>query len=295
MHAATNCHRCNHELEPGAQGHLLPNGWRLCDFCETALVERKSLREYSLHTTPYATEIPNLSIVRNMRDSRTGSQPSLYVGRGKGQRGAWGNRYVVGSVLTKRRIAELRKTLTSLPDWATIGHTLSRHEAIALYAPYLGRRLAQNMLDIRTGARILQRNVAREILTPVDTVCWCAPQPCHGDIVSEVIMYFVWRRNRGEQCARVVKRVSDILQSLDLSQASSTLEQLRIVLSGVVPRYTKHCSDCAMQLDAKVMGCSLCGGDEHPAHTYTTLNGWMCRKCYKRVPPTHLQKMQLKF
>jgi hypothetical protein len=72
----------------------------------------------------------------------------VYIGRGKGYRGRWGNPF-------------------------EIGRDGTREEVIAKYREWL---LAQPELVA----------AARRELRGKDLLCFCAPKPCHGDILLEV-------------------------------------------------------------------------------------------------------------
>ncbi len=54
-----------------------------------------------------------------------------------------------------------------------IGRDGNREEVIAKYKGWLSRQLAKGMLDLVE-------------LRGKDLVCWCAPLPCHADILLEL-------------------------------------------------------------------------------------------------------------
>jgi len=55
-----------------------------------------------------------------------------------------------------------------------IGRDLTRAEVIALYRDWLARRLAVDpqFIEPLRGKRL---------------ACWCAPQPCHGEVILEAL------------------------------------------------------------------------------------------------------------
>lgn len=82
--------------------------------------------------------------VWNMRDTNKPAG-AVYVGRGRGRRGKWGNPY-------------------------RIGRDGDRSEVIALYRSYLAERVERGDLDPGE-------------LRGRDLVCWCAPATCHADVL----------------------------------------------------------------------------------------------------------------
>ncbi len=79
---------------------------------------------------------------------------AVYVGRGS----RWGNSYRFGDDAVKN--GQPRRT---------------REEAIALY---------RNDLDSQAGRREVAELAARN---PTMLACWCAPLPCHGDVLAEML------------------------------------------------------------------------------------------------------------
>lgn len=60
-----------------------------------------------------------------------------------------------------------------------IGTDRTREEVVAMY-----RRALPKMLTLRNKDGSLQFDLAE--LRGKDLVCWCAPAPCHADILLEV-------------------------------------------------------------------------------------------------------------
>ena len=72
----------------------------------------------------------------------------VYIGRDKGYRGRWGNPFVIGKDGTREEvIAKYREWLLAQPDLVA---------------------------------------AARRELRGKDLLCFCAPKPCHGDVLLEV-------------------------------------------------------------------------------------------------------------
>ncbi|PDV98997.1 DUF4326 domain-containing protein [Candidatus Chloroploca asiatica] len=66
-----------------------------------------------------------------------------------------------------------------------IGRDGTRAEVIARYRTWLQTHVAAG-----PGNRVydeLQRLRARAHQHPLRLVCWCAPLPCHGDVIAEVL------------------------------------------------------------------------------------------------------------
>ena len=90
---------------------------------------------------------------------------AIYIGRAAPRYGlessGWGNPWRIGEI------------------HPADGHRLTRQETIDLYRANLLRMLVTKRDD---GSFILD---LRE-LRGKDLVCWCAPLPCHGDILLEI-------------------------------------------------------------------------------------------------------------
>ena len=94
---------------------------------------------------------------------------AVYVGRPS----KWGNPYKIGG--------NVRLEDPNYPDKFFVKTNITREECLNLYRQYIRSCIETNMLNI-------------EELRGKDLVCWCAPKPCHADILLELA-------NKGEQHA----------------------------------------------------------------------------------------------
>lgn len=66
----------------------------------------------------------------------------------------------------------------------------TRDESIEKYRDWLSSKLKSKDQDVRTFLRSIY-GVAKE--QPVNLVCYCSPQSCHGDVIKEVLLK-KWRK-----------------------------------------------------------------------------------------------------
>ena len=89
----------------------------------------------------------------------------VYIGRKMGGLGIWGNPFRIGNKLAK----DIQKGfMTSI--------IIDREKAIELYEHYIRDKLNKD-------------RQLRELLISMKDArlgCWCAPQPCHGDILVKL-------------------------------------------------------------------------------------------------------------
>lgn len=90
----------------------------------------------------------------------------VYIGRKVGNLGIWGNPFRIGDILAAP------KKGSSL----TVDIPIDRPKAIELYENYIRKRLNQ---DRKLRDLLISMKDAR-------LGCWCAPQPCHGDILIKL-------------------------------------------------------------------------------------------------------------
>lgn len=66
-----------------------------------------------------------------------------------------------------------------------ISPTCSRTQAITNYKVWLDNRITMNDITV---CDELNRLVALAQQGPINLVCFCKPQPCHGDVVRRVLL-----------------------------------------------------------------------------------------------------------
>lgn len=88
----------------------------------------------------------------------------MYCGRGRGVWGKWGNPLQIGDVITVKMAGYYQF------DCSLVGATVTRELAIQGYEVHLDSLIERGVLDLSE-------------LTDKHLVCWCAPQPCHCDIL----------------------------------------------------------------------------------------------------------------
>lgn len=66
-----------------------------------------------------------------------------------------------------------------------ISDKCSREEAIALYKDYIINEIEKNNQTIINELNRLY-NIAKT--RPLNLVCFCAPKPCHGDIIKKILL-----------------------------------------------------------------------------------------------------------
>ncbi len=86
---------------------------------------------------------------------------AVYIGRPS----KWGNPYKIGGNVTLEEPFTNKVTI--------IETKLTRERVLALYREYITEAINDKALNI-------------EELRGKDLVCWCSPEPCHGDILLEL-------------------------------------------------------------------------------------------------------------
>ena len=94
----------------------------------------------------------------------TGTPTDFYIGRGS----ALGNPFTHGPL--NRSKAEFR--------------CLTREDAIESYEKYLRDKIAEKDKDI---CNILNRIYKTAIIGEAYLVCYCAPKPCHGEVIKRIV------------------------------------------------------------------------------------------------------------
>ena len=90
------------------------------------------------------------TIVSNIRDVGQKSG-AIYIGRGEGERGIYGNPFTCGQNDPFGRVACIRK-----------------------FMDYFWRRMKEDV----------QFNLKVQQLKGKELLCWCAPLPCHGEVYA---------------------------------------------------------------------------------------------------------------
>ena len=160
-------------------------GRAVCDACFGDLTGAK---------TEISVEIAALlePKVWNIKDVDKPSD-GLYIGRaGQGESGTWGNPFPINRPLTKSEARKIAKRLPLLAElgYAYAGARLTRKQSLGLYAGYLAWAITNDKLDVRE--LVAERD---EGLRPKDLICFCAPQPCHGDQLMKLAESYAYYRN----------------------------------------------------------------------------------------------------
>lgn len=69
-----------------------------------------------------------------------------------------------------------------------ITHLVDRDDVIAAYKPWLKRKLQEGDKQIAAELDRIANMVMDNTGEPVYLVCYCAPKPCHGDVIKELIL-----------------------------------------------------------------------------------------------------------
>ena len=84
----------------------------------------------------------------------------------------WGNPYRVGG---EGEIGDPIRIFVSPPGWTFAWGRMAREDAIAAYRRWLENEADSGDIDFL------------EPLRGKRLACWCAPLPCHGDVIAELI------------------------------------------------------------------------------------------------------------
>ena len=68
-----------------------------------------------------------------------------------------------------------------------IGRDGTREEVIRLYRTWLWNQMLVRANPPRARREILHLRKELEIMGELTLVCWCAPEPCHADVIAEAI------------------------------------------------------------------------------------------------------------
>ena len=136
---------------------------------------------------------------------------ALYIGRaGKGQTGVWGNPFSLTRPLTKRDVAKIAERMPHLAEleYARVGNRLTRAQSLELHRGYFIWAVENKKLDVLELVRETEDG-----FIPRHTMCFCAPQPCHGDLIFEfTVSYCFYRNERGEDHEMAVKSALCIIK-----------------------------------------------------------------------------------
>lgn len=143
-------------------------------------------------TMRHETEDRRKPQVWNIRDPHMPAD-ALYIGRpGKGQSGKWGNPFPIDRPLTRETALKIEERMPYHYElgYAYEGARLTREQSLELYAEYLTWAVRNERLDVRELVVETEEGwVVR------DTGCFCAPQPCHGDVLMKFAEAYAYYRN----------------------------------------------------------------------------------------------------
>jgi hypothetical protein len=105
-----------------------------------------------------------MSNVVHIKNVSFGEETVVYIGR-KNARTGW-----VGSVLANPFV---------------IGKDGSRDDVIEKYRKWLNAKCRENDVEIMTELKRIQKLDRRALRL----VCWCAPEPCHGDVIMNALRW----------------------------------------------------------------------------------------------------------
>ena len=172
-----------------------------------------------------SVNVPRALNTRGRLPEGVSKTQTLYVGRDKnGDPAQWGNPFVLERVLNERDLSLIPQI--RLPHWARVGRKPNRAQVIALYALLLGVRLdrgERNLIDLCYADRGARK--------PFWPVCWCAPQPCHGDVLAICAYFYCHALTRGMMHYRAQGIVRDALLELDYRLPGHLPDNLKMALS----------------------------------------------------------------
>ena len=85
-----------------------------------------------------------------------------------------------------------------------IGHDGSRHDVVDQYRAWLREQYRHDGAVRRALRQLVMRYLTDGALT---LICWCAPQPCHAEVIRDAVLGMVQARERARE-ARAHRRPS---------------------------------------------------------------------------------------
>jgi hypothetical protein len=85
-----------------------------------------------------------------------------------------------------------------------IGHDGSRHDVVDKYRAWLREQYRHDGAVRRALRQLAMRYLTDGALT---LICWCAPQPCHAEVIRDAVLGMVQARERARE-ARADRRQS---------------------------------------------------------------------------------------
>jgi len=85
-----------------------------------------------------------------------------------------------------------------------IGHDGSRHDVVDQYRAWLREQYRHDGAVRRALRQLAMRYLTDGALT---LICWCAPQPCHAEVIRDAVLGMVQARERARE-ARADRRPS---------------------------------------------------------------------------------------
>jgi len=85
-----------------------------------------------------------------------------------------------------------------------IGHDGSRHDVVDQYRAWLREQYRHDGAVRRALRQLAMRYLTDGALT---LICWCAPQPCHAEVIRDAVLGMVQARERARE-ARAHRRPS---------------------------------------------------------------------------------------
>ena len=85
-----------------------------------------------------------------------------------------------------------------------IGHDGSRHDVVDQYRAWLREQYRHDGAVRRALRQLAMRYLTDGALT---LICWCAPQPCHAEVIRDAVLGMVHARERARE-ARADRRPS---------------------------------------------------------------------------------------
>ena len=178
--------------------HSVSEGTYKCGKCGSMAC--KSYKKEATKTTLDELHKPR---VWNIRDINK-PEHALYIGMaGQGQSGHWGNPFSLTRPLSAADVAKITERMPYMAElqYVRAGNIPTREESLQLHRDYFMWAIRNGRLDVKE--LVIETTNG---LIPRDVMCFCAPQPCHGDLVLEFSEAYCFYRN---------ERNEDHLHALD--------------------------------------------------------------------------------